>query len=92
MLDSGVQESDFIYICVYIYIYILFQIVVHYRLVKDTEYSSLCSSVGPCRLSVLYIVVYSSVCMLIPNASFIPPLSPLVTISMFFMSESVSIL
>ena len=37
----------------YIFSYILF----HYRLLQDTEYSSLCYTVGPCWLSTLYIVV-----------------------------------
>ena len=32
----------------YIYIYILFQILFHYRLFQDSEYSSLCYTVGPC--------------------------------------------
>ena len=30
-----------------------------YRLLKDTEYSSLCYTIGPCCLPVLYIVVYT---------------------------------
>ena len=30
----------------------------HYRLSQDIEYSSLCYTVGPCCLSILYIVVY----------------------------------
>ena len=30
------------YICVYIYSYILFQILIHCRLLQDIEYSSLC--------------------------------------------------
>ena len=41
----------------YIYISILFQILFHYRLLQDIEYSSLCHTVGPCWLSILYIVV-----------------------------------
>ena len=44
-----------IYVC--IYIYILFQILFHYRLSQDTEYSSLCYTVGLCCLPILYIVV-----------------------------------
>ena len=47
----------YIYMCVYICIYILFQIIFHYRLLKDIEYSSLCYTVGPCYLYILYIVV-----------------------------------
>ena len=42
---------------IYIHIYILFQILFHYRLWQITEYSSLCYTVGPCCLSILYIVV-----------------------------------
>ena len=48
-------------VCVYIYIYesyiyILFQILFHYRLLQDVEYSSLYYRVGPYCLSILYIV------------------------------------
>ena len=41
---------------IYIYIYLL-KILFHYRLLQDKEYSSLCYTVGPCYLSILYIVV-----------------------------------
>ena len=34
--------------------YILFQILFPYRLLQNTEYSSLCYTVGPCWLSILY--------------------------------------
>ena len=34
--------------------YILFKILFHYRLLQDIEYSSLCYTVGPCWLSILY--------------------------------------
>ena len=52
----------YIYMCVYIYIYtyIFFfyqYILFHYRLLQDIEYSSLFCTVGPCWLSILYIVV-----------------------------------
>ena len=30
----------------------------HYGLLQDMEYTSLCSTVGPCCLSVLYILVF----------------------------------
>ena len=33
--------------CVYIYAYILFQILFHYILLEDIEYSSLYDTVGP---------------------------------------------
>ena len=41
----------------YIYIHILFHILFHYGLSQDIEYSSLCYTVGPCCLSILYIIV-----------------------------------
>ena len=31
----------------------------HYGLLQDTEYSSFCCTVGPCLLSILFIVVYN---------------------------------
>ena len=34
--------------------YILLQILFHYRLLQDIEYSSLCYTVGPCCLSFLF--------------------------------------
>ena len=40
----------------YAYVYILFHILFHYGLAQDIEYSSLCSIVGPCCLSTLYII------------------------------------
>ena len=49
--------------CVYTYTHIytsisvLFQILFPYRLLQDTEHSSLCYTVGPCWLFILYIVV-----------------------------------
>ena len=39
------------------YIYILFQILFHYSLLQDIEYSSLYYTVGPCWLSILYVIV-----------------------------------
>ena len=50
MLVSGVQQSDSV-------MYILFKILFHDGLLQDIEYSSLCFTVGPCWLSILYIVV-----------------------------------
>ena len=32
----------------FIYTYIIFKIIFHYRLLQDIEYSSLCYKVGPC--------------------------------------------
>ena len=54
MSVSGVQQSDSI-IC--IRIFILFQILSPYGLLQNVEWSSLCYTVSPCWLSVLYIVV-----------------------------------
>ena len=36
----------------------LFQILFHYRLLQDIEYNFLRYTVGPCCLSILYIIVY----------------------------------
>ena len=68
MLVSGVEQSDLVIhththiymcVCVYIYLYIslLFQILFHYSLLQDIEYSSLCYTVGPSYLPILYIAV-----------------------------------
>ena len=43
-----------LHIYIYIYIYILFHILFNYGLLQDIEYSSLCYTVGPCCLSILY--------------------------------------
>ena len=50
MLVSGIQQSDSV---IHTYISIFFP----YRLLQNIEYSSLCYKVGPCGLSILYIVV-----------------------------------
>ena len=42
----------FIYICIY-----FFQILFPYRLLQNTKISFLCYTIGPCWLSILYIVV-----------------------------------
>ena len=55
MVVSGVQPSDSV---IHMYISIPIQILFPYRLLQDTEYSSLCYTVDPCRLSILYIVVH----------------------------------
>ena len=53
MLISAVQQSD----C---YIYILFHILFHYGLSQDIECSSLCYTVGPSCLLVLFFIVSTS--------------------------------
>ena len=45
MLISAKQQSDS---DIYIYIYTFKKILFHYGLSQDTEYSSLCYTVGPC--------------------------------------------
>ena len=45
------------FIFIHISTYFLFQILFHYRLSQDIEYSSLCYTGGPCCLSILYLVV-----------------------------------
>ena len=45
-------EKWFSYICVCV----LFQILFHHRLLQDTDYSSLCNTVGSYCLSILYVI------------------------------------
>ena len=47
----------FHYMCVCVCVCIIFQILFPFSLLQNTEYSSMCYTVGPCCLSVLYIVV-----------------------------------
>ena len=47
VLVSDVLQSDSV----------LFQIIFPIRLLEDIDYSSLCYTVGPCWLSILYLVV-----------------------------------
>ena len=56
----------------YTYIYVqLFQILFHYRLLQAIEDSSLCWT---SRFLLFIYLICSSVCLLIPNSSFIPSL------------------
>ena len=55
MWISAVQQSDSV-----IHTYILFHILFHYDLLQDTEYSSLCYTVGPCCLSKAFLSVQFS--------------------------------
>ena len=50
MLVSSIEQSDSV---MHVYTYILFNILFHYGLLQDTEYSCLCYTVGPCCLSIL---------------------------------------
>ena len=55
MLISTVQQSDSV-IHIYIYTHIIIHALFHDGLSQDTEYSSLCYTVGPCLRS-LYVMV-----------------------------------
>ena len=55
MLVSGVQLSDAV---IHTYLYILFHVLFYYGLLQNIEYSSLCYTVEPYCLSLLYIIVY----------------------------------
>ena len=44
----------YINMCVCVCVCMLFQIIFHNRLFQEIEYSSLCYTVGPCCLSILY--------------------------------------
>ena len=57
--------------CIYV---IFFQILSHYGSLQGIEYSPLCYTVGPCCLSLLYIVVYIKF-LIYPSPP--PPSSPL---------------
>ena len=54
VLVSGVQQSGSV---IHTHVSLLFQIIFLFRLLHNIEQSSLCSTVGPCWLSILYIVV-----------------------------------
>ena len=60
MCSKLIQLYIHMCVCVYIYVYIYFQVLLYYRLLHDTEYSSLHYIVGLCCLSSLYVVVCSS--------------------------------
>ena len=49
--------------------YILFYILFHYGLSQDVGYNSLCYTVGPCCLFILYVIV----CILTPSSQSVPP-------------------
>ena len=57
VLVSSIQQSDSV-IHMSIYLYILFQIIFCYRLLQDTEFSSVCYTGDLCCLPVF---IYSSV-------------------------------
>ena len=51
VLVSGVRQSDSVE---HIHVSILFQILFPFRLLQNIEQSSLCYTVGPCWLSILF--------------------------------------
>ena len=54
VLISAVQQTDSVlYICVCVYIHILFHFLFHYGLSQVIKYSSLCYTVGLCLSTVL---------------------------------------
>ena len=54
VVASSAQQSDSV---IHIHISIPFQILSFYRLLKIIECSSACYTIGPCWLSILYMVV-----------------------------------
>ena len=54
VLISSVQQSDSV---IHIYVCICFYILLHYGLLQDIKYSSLCYTARPCCLSILYIII-----------------------------------
>ena len=57
LLSPGVNYCCMAKWLSYTYTYILFYVLFHYDLLQDIEYSSLCSAVGPCYSSILYILL-----------------------------------
>ena len=55
LLVAGVQQSDSV---IHIHISILFQVLFPFRLLQNIEQSSLCYTVGPCWLSILFYFIY----------------------------------
>ena len=51
VLVSGVQQSVSV---THIYVSMLFQILFSFRLLQNIEHRSLCCTVGPCWLSILF--------------------------------------
>ena len=54
VLVSHVQQSDSV---IYTHVFILFQILFPFRLLQNTEQSSLCYTVGPCWLSIFFLII-----------------------------------
>ena len=60
VLVSGVQQSDSV---IHIHVSVLFKILFPFRLLHNIEQSSLCYTVGPCWLSILFMYSCMYVCM-----------------------------
>ena len=82
------------YICIHVYSYIHKYIyyknkyiLSDYHLLKYTEYNSLCYTVGPFCLPILYIAIFICFSQIL-NLSLPHPLSLLVTLSLFSISVS----
>ena len=90
VLVSGIKQSDSVlhmYVCVYIYIFFSY---FHYDLLQDIEYSSLCFTVEPCGLFILYIIL----CIFSPKLPIHPSPTPFLLDnhkSVLYISESVSV-
>ena len=88
------QRSDsatHIYLFFFVFFPLVFSIFFPHRLLQDIKCRSLCYTVGPCWLSILYIVVY--VCQAQAPNVFPPPLSPLGNcVFVFYVCGSFSVL
>ena len=71
-------------------LYILFQILFHYRLLQNIEFGSLCYTIGPCWLFILYIIM----CIIyqLPNLSLPSPFPFGNHKFVFYVCESLSVL
>ena len=68
LLVSGVKHSDSVINTYTLYIFIPFQILSSYRLLQNIRYSSLCYTVAPYWLAILffkYLFIYLTTCLLL---------------------------
>jgi len=73
------------------YMYFLFQILYYFQLLKYIEYSSLCYTVNPCVLSILYVVVCIWIWKINIFKMSLTPAFPFHNQSLFSMSVSLFI-
>ena len=59
---------------IYIYTYVLFQILFHYKLLQDIDHNSLCYTVGPCLF--IHITLFLSLFIAFPSAISFPDQHP----------------